>query len=31
MSKTKEWYMEKYWQEENANTDQMIIDNIFTY
>lgn len=30
MSKTKEWYMREYW-EENAETDKMRIDNIFTY
>ena len=30
MSKTKEWYMRKHW-EENAETDKMRIDNIFTY
>lgn len=30
MSKTKEWYMREHW-EENADTDKMRIDNIFTY
>jgi hypothetical protein len=30
MSKTKEWYMRERW-EENAETDKMRIDNIFTY
>jgi hypothetical protein len=30
MSKTKEWYMREHW-EENAETDRMRIDNIFTY
>lgn len=30
MSKTKEWYMREHW-EENAETDKMKIDNIFTY
>lgn len=30
MSKTKEWYMREHW-EENAETDKMTIDNIFTY
>lgn len=30
MSKTKEWYMRECW-EENAETDKMKIDNIFTY
>ena len=30
MSKTKEWYRREHW-EENAETDKMRIDNIFTY
>lgn len=30
MSKTKEWFMRESW-EENAETDKMKIDNIFTY
>lgn len=30
MSKTKEWDMQEY-LEENAETDKMRIDNIFTY
>lgn len=30
MSKTKEWYMREHWKE-NAETDKMRIDNIFTY
>ena len=30
MSKTKECYMREHW-EENAETDKMRIDNIFTY
>jgi hypothetical protein len=30
MSKTKEWYMREH-LEENAETDKMKIDNIFTY
>ena len=30
MSKTKEWYMREHW-EENAETDKMRIDNMFTY
>lgn len=30
MSKTKDWYMREHW-EENAETDKMKIDNIFTY
>ena len=30
MSKTKEWYMREHW-EENAETDKIRIDNIFTY
>ena len=30
MSKTKELYMREHW-EENADTDKMRIDNIFTY
>ena len=30
MSKTKEWYMREHW-EENAWTDKMRTDNIFTF
>ena len=30
MSKTKEWLMRERW-EENAETDKMRIDNIFTF
>jgi hypothetical protein len=28
MSKTKEWYMREYW-DENAQSDKMLYDNIF--